>query len=68
MGTTDEDPKKLLRCECGRPINFTLFYRCATCGKIMRCRLCPRKLRENFYCKKCHRDKQREMSREPKKQ
>ena len=63
MATKTYDPKKLLRCQCGSPHDFTFIRKCADCGKEL-CLDCTKPLHNRPYCKPCRKLRADAASRE----
>lgn len=55
MGSTmTDDGKKLIRCTCGSPFDFTAIRKCSGCGTVI-CWNCAKVFRGHYFCKPCRK-------------
>jgi hypothetical protein len=56
------DAKKLLRCACGSPFDFTAIRKCGGCQKVI-CWNCSKLFRDLYFCKPCRKERADAASR-----
>lgn len=62
MTVATEDPKKLIRCWCGDPFDFTQIRKCFDCGRGI-CLYCVKTFRSQNFCKPCRKTRADAASR-----